>query len=136
MSLLLTDIQKTLGKSCLIGLSYFDVNGASLKQTMLAGKVTKVDKELGITLTLFSNNDTKNKSDAEFIIPSNLSCWFLAPKGDFNTSQANIKIKNPDFLITWDIYQTKAQQSDLKEKNNGQHQWWQWRPNIQPPQVG
>jgi len=138
----LKNIEQTLGKSCLIGLSYFDVKGNILKQTMLAGKATAVDKELGITLSLFSdnnassvNNKLPNKS-ADFIIPSDLSCWFVAPKGEFHTSQANMKIKNPDYLITWDIQQTKQKHKDSIENNDGQHQWWQWRPNTKPPQIG
>jgi len=144
-------LNDTLQKKCLIGLTYFDVNGVQLKQTLLAGTVTSVDKEMGIKLnllTLDSANNHDNKStkktrnkgkQAEFILPANTSCWFTAPKGDFHTSVDNVKITDPDYLITWDIYQTKAQKTTDGITDNikdGEQQWWQWRPRTQKPQVG
>jgi len=147
--MIIKNLNDTLQKRCLIGLTYFDASGKQLKQTLLAGTVTSVNEELGITLCLLKDNSTthtKNKQDksgkdkdAEFILPGNLSCWFKAPKGDFHTSIENVMIINPDYLITWDIYQTKAQKTDDGVKDNikdSEHQWWQWRPRIQKPQVG
>jgi len=147
--MIIQNLNDTLQKKCLIGLTYFDASGEQLKQTLLAGTVTSVDEEMGITLRLFSASSTSatdNKQDksakdkaAEFILPANISCWFTAPKGDFHTSIENVKITNPDYLITWDIYQTKAQKTDDGVKDNikdSEHQWWQWRPRIQKPQVG
>ena len=122
---MLKNIEDSLGKTCLIGLSYFDLSNEPLKQTMMAGVVKKVDKELGITFELIG----KSKKTAEFILPANLDCWFIAPKGDFHTSQEKIKVTNPDFLITWNIHQTKE---DVKD---GEQQWWDWIPNTQPPFV-
>jgi len=140
-------LEDTLQKKCLIGLTYFDVNGEQLKQTLLAGTVKSVDDEMGITLILFINksadtakNNSAKKKEAEFILPADTSCWFKAPKGDFHTSVENIKITNPDYLITWDIYQTKAQKTaDGAKKSDiedGEQQWWQWQPRTQKPQVG
>jgi|GEM_PF-358387 len=149
--MIIKKLSDTLQKKCLIGLTYFDVNGAQLKQTLLAGTVTSVDEEMGITLKLLSaevatitgnksakGKDAKNKA-AAFILPANVSCWFTAPKGNFHTSAENVKITDPDYLITWDIYQTKAQKTDSGIKDNikdAEHQWWQWRPRTQKPQVG
>lgn len=148
---MLKNLNDTLQKKCLIGLTYFDVNGEQLKQTLLAGTVKSVDEEMGITLILFikkSADAAKNKKakekEAEFILPADTSCWFKAPKGDFHTSVENIKITDPDYLITWDIYQTKAQKTadgakgtDVKNNiKDGEQQWWQWRPRTQKPQVG
>ena len=136
----------TLQKRCLIGLTYFDVNGVQLKQTLLAGTVTSVDEEMGIKLNLLTLDSATNANkkstkgkEAEFILPANTSCWFNAPKGDFHTSVENVKITDPDYLITWDIYQTKAQKTADGIKDNikdGEQQWWQWRPRTQKPQVG
>ncbi|MEY8201299.1 MAG: hypothetical protein RPS47_18835, partial [Colwellia sp.] len=108
---MLKAIEDTLNKSCLIGLSYFNVQGEQLKQNILAGRVIEVDSEMGITIELStsepstSNNDKKQR--ANFILPIDLSCWFTAPEGEFHTSQKGVKIVNPDYLVTWDIYQTK-----------------------------
>ncbi len=125
--LMLTKLEDTLDKTCLIGLSYFDVQGNQLKQSLLTGIVKAVDAEMGITITLASKGE---ESGADFIIPSDLSCWFSAPKGEFHTSTAGVKVTNPDYLITWDIHQSKK---DIKE---GEQQWWKWHPRTEPPVVG
>jgi len=137
---MLKAIEDTLNKSCLIGLSYFNVQGEQLKQNILAGRVIEVDSEMGITIELStsepstSNNDKKQR--ANFILPIDLSCWFNAPKGEFHTSQKGVKIVNPDYLVTWDIYQTKQKQSESSDKPDSEQQWWQWRPRTQSPNVG
>jgi hypothetical protein len=141
---MLTKIEDTLNKTCLIGLSYFNVQGEQLKQNIIAGRVIKVDSEMGITIEL-SGLDNKNKADttqsqnAHFILPTDLSCWFNAPKGEFPTNQAGVKIINPDYLVTWDIYQLKDQKNSEKTPKSSQdseQQWWQWRPRTQSPNVG
>ncbi len=136
MIIMLKSIEDTLGKSCLLGLSYFNIEGELLKQTLLAGKVIAVDKEMGISVQLIAtkdknsqNSNDKNKQ-ATFIIPTDLSCWFTAPKGEFHTSDSNNKITDPDYLVTWDIYQSKDKQQD------GEQQWWQWHPRTQQPSIG
>jgi len=145
---MLTTIEDTLNKTCLIGLSYFNVQGEQLKQNIIAGRVIKVDSEMGITIELSSLGDKpndKNKPDkaqsqhAHFILPTDLSCWFNAPKGEFPTNQAGVKIINPDYLVTWDIYQLKDQKNSEKTPKSSQdseQQWWQWRPRTQSPNVG
>lgn len=131
---MLENLEDTINKRCLIALSYFSVDDKPLKQTLLAGTVKSVDKEMGITLSLDieDENKTTTPSQPEFILPANLSCWFNSPKGTFTTSNPKIKIENPDFLVTWDIYQTKKPK-DAKEE--GEQQWWEWHPRTAPPQV-
>lgn len=129
MSLTLDNV---IGKTCLIGLTYFDKNGEMLKQSMLGGMVKSVDKEMGITIELSGGTKDNKGKTPEFLLPSNLSCWFIAPKGDFHTSQAGVKIVNPDYLVTWDIHQTQ----DKNSVEDGQQQWWEWIPNTVEPQVG
>ncbi|OUS31807.1 hypothetical protein A9Q98_02460 [Thalassotalea sp. 42_200_T64] len=135
-------LAQTINKTCLIGLSYFDTKKNLLKQTMLAGKVSAVDKEMGITVELLANAEksqnngkSEHSKPANFILPANLSCWFIAPKGDFHTSQTGVKINNPDYLVTWDIHQTK-ENPDSNKPADGDQQWWQWQPRTQPPQIG
>jgi len=147
---MLKKIEDTLNKNCLIGLSYFNVQGEQLKQNILAGRVVSVDSELGITveLSVSSPSSYGKGKGANFIVPSDLSCWFTAPKGDFDTSQKGVKITNPDYLVTWDIFQTKEQKTNTQNKlqksspfyekdvEEGEQQWWQWRPRTQSPNVG
>lgn len=127
-----------LQKQCLLGLTYFDVTGKQLKQTLLAGTVISVDEEMGITLHLHANNSTNNEKAkaAQFILPANLSCWFKAPKGNFHTSTEGVKLSDPDYLVTWDIYQSKAQNTKNNDNNHdGEQQWWQWQPRTENPRV-
>lgn len=131
---MLKKIEDTLNKSCLIGLSYFNAQGEQLKQNTLAGRVINVDNEMGITIELLTLND-KNTA-ANFILPTDLSCWFTAPKGEFHTSQRGVKIINPDYLVTWDIYQVKDKKKEDSHEQNNEQQWWQWQPRTQAPNVG
>lgn len=140
---MLTSTQQTLNKTCLIGLSYFDAQQNLLKQSMLAGTVKTVDKEIGITIELFQPKELDmgiNTKPVQFILPGNLSCWFHAPKGDFHTSIDKVNISNPDYLVTWDIYQTKSASGIDKNIEgkpvDGEQQWWKWLPRTQPPQIG
>jgi hypothetical protein len=139
---MLKNLEDTLQKRCLIGLTYFDIDGNELKKQLLAGTVIAVDADMGITLELLSTNEQKtnhhaNSKGANFIIPATLSCWFTAPKGEFHTSNEQIKIKDPDFLVTWDIYQTKShdKSDNAKKSQEGEQQWWKWYPRTQDPKV-
>ncbi len=126
---MLTDISQCLNKSILIGLSYFNAQDKLLEQKCLGGTVVRVDKEQGITIILAGQaKQADGAATAEFILPSDLSCWFISPKGEFPVG--NSKIINPDYLVTWDVYQTK------EDKADGEQQWWEWVPRTTPPQVG
>jgi len=131
---MLNSIDDTLHKTCLVGLSYFNAQEEMLKQTILAGKIIAVDSEIGITIALFDKNMSVNVQSANFILPCDLSCWFNAPQGEFHTSQENVKIINPDYLVTWDIYQTKADENS--SMHDGEQQWWKWHPRTERPQIG
>jgi len=135
---MLKTLEDTLKKRCLIGLTYFDIDGNELKKQLLGGTVVAVDSEMGITLKLLSAEGNSDKAkEANFIIPATLSCWFKAPKGEFHTSHEQVKIVNPDYLVTWDIYQTKSHgKSQQDDKNQeGQQQWWKWYPRTEDPKV-
>ena len=66
-------------------------------------------------------------------IPATLSCWFKAPKGEFHTSHEQVKIVDPDYLVTWDIYQTKKPKDEKAQE--GVQQWWKWYPRTEDPKV-
>lgn len=129
---MLKTLEDTLKKSCLVGLTYFDLDGKELKRQLLGGSVISVDNEMGITIELLTTEKPQGKKQANFIIPATLTCWFKAPKGEFHTSHNEVKIINPDYLVTWDIYQTKPQDN---KQQNGEQQWWKWYPRIEDPIV-
>ncbi len=115
-------------KKCLIGLSYFDVNGALLQQSQLCGTVVATDHADGIAVQL--NESAGAGKPAVFMLPPDLSAWFHAPVGRYRDAASGVAIDNPDFLVTWDVHKTK------KDTPQGQHEWWQWIPRTAPPDVG
>ncbi|OMH39129.1 hypothetical protein [Motiliproteus sp. MSK22-1] len=124
-----------INKTCLIGLTYFDSSGRVLKQSQLCGTVLSADAEVGISVRLKTPNSSRVAESGladeppVFIIPADLSPWFNAPAGTYRGSDNEISSINPDFLVTWDIHQTR------ESADEGQHQWWQWIPRTSAPQV-
>ncbi len=116
------ELAALLDKSAVVGISYYDINGDTLQQRMLAGTVVRVTAKDGITL--------RQSDEEEFTIPSSTSPWFIAPAGNYKTGDGEA-ISNPDYLVTWDVH--RCQDMDKPE---GEHQWWEWIANTTPPSVG
>lgn len=116
-------LESIAGKTIIVGITYFDLDGEILDQKQLAGTVSKTTEEDGITLL-----DLKKES--EFTIPSELSPWFVAPPGDYHDPISGQKVTNPDYLVTWDVYKTQENTPE------GDHEWWEWRPQLTSPSVG
>ncbi len=121
-------LENIANKTCLLGLTYFNTAGDTVKQSLLSGTVIEVDAELGISLALMVDDQAPDKP-VKFIIPNNLSCWFTAPPGEYHTSQEGVKIINPDYLVTWDVHQTQ------KKTAEGEQQWWEWVARAENPVV-
>jgi hypothetical protein len=121
-------LEDLLSKTCVIGLSYFDKDGELLKQSQYAGMVTQVDREQGISVQLRHSDASIEKP--VFILPPNLAAWFKAPPGHYRHAPSGVDVENPDYLVTWSIYRTQEETAD------GQHEWWEWVPNTESPQVG
>jgi len=119
-------LEDLLDKTCVIGLAYFDTQGELMKESQYAGSVVKVDGENGISVRL-RHADTAVEQP-EFILPPNLAAWFKAPPGRYRHD--GVDIENPDFVVTWNVHRTQQNAAD------GKHEWWEWVPNLQPPQVG
>jgi hypothetical protein len=121
-------LNELINKSCLIGLSYFNLQGQLLKQSQLAGTVIAVDLEEGISIELTPLEG--NQKPPIFKLPPTLSAWFTAPAGNYRDSETGLTLKDPAYLVTWDIRKTKDNTTE------GQHEWWDWQPRTEPPQVG
>ena len=117
-----------LAKTCVIGLSYFDQQGELMKQAQYTGAVVRVDREQGISVRLRHTN--AGVEQAEFILPPRLDAWFKAPAGRYRHDPSGVDIENPDYVVTWNIHRTQSNTAE------GQHEWWEWVPNVAPPQVG
>ena len=121
-------LEDLLAKTCIIGLSYFDRQGAVMKQAQYAGSVVKIDPEQGISVRL--RHTDAEVEQAEFILPPNLAAWFKAPPGRYHHAPSGVDIENPDYVVTWNVHRVQENTAD------GQHEWWEWVPNLEPPQVG
>jgi hypothetical protein len=121
-------LEDLLKKTCVIGVSYFDLNGDLMKQNQCCGQVAKIDAEHGIAITLRHTDPAA--AAADFIVPPNLAAWYKAPPGHYRHAASGVDMENPDYLVTWNVYRTKGNAAE------GQHEWWEWVPNTQAPQVG
>ncbi len=118
-------MENFIGKSCVIGLSYYDVEGGLIKQNLVAGTVSQISQDEGIRIELVRADGA---CGATFMLPAEMGCWFAAPAGRYHCGTTTVE--NPDYLVTWDIYQTKRQVPE------GTQQWWEWQPRLAPPVVG
>ena len=123
-------------KTCLIGISYFDINGELIQQVQHAGKVVHVDKENGISIELSATTEKKKDnttiatdSARVFVLPNTLAPWFVAPSGVYRGPDQEVLIENPDYFVVWDVFRSKDRDAE------GQHEWWEWRPQTTPPTV-
>ncbi len=127
-------LQDLLNKTCLIGLTYIDTNGDTLKSAQYAGTVIEVDEEEGIKVKLMPVKgdeaaELSKKETPNFHLPPSLDAWYLAPKGHFKDAEFHIDIENPDYFVTWDVVKKK---DDTEE---GQQEWWEWHPKTTAPSV-
>ena len=134
---LIMEATELLNKTCLLGISYFDFNGDLMGQVQYAGEIVNIDAKQGISLSLFetspANHEQKNQhkgDDNIFVIPSDTSSFFVAPKGIYRNSENELLIENPDFFVVWDVYRMQD-----KKIEQGIHEWWDWRPQTMPPKV-
>ena len=121
-------LQDVLNKTCLIGVTYINAEGETLKMAQYAGTVIEVDAEEGITVKLLAIEGIE-KAAPNFHLPPSLDAWFVAPKGHFKNAEYHINIENPDYFVTWDVVKKK---DDTEE---GQQEWWEWHPRVTPPSV-
>ena len=124
-------LQELINKTCLIGITYINTNGDTLKSAQYAGTVIEVDAEEGIKVKLMAiaASPTANEQTPNFHLPPSLDAWYIAPKGHFKNAEFNIDIENPDYFVTWDVVKKK---DDTEE---GQQEWWEWHPSGVPPRV-
>lgn len=120
-------LEDLIDKTCVVGVSYFDLDGALMKQNQYCGQVVKLDAEDGISIRLRHSDAAVEQ--AEFILPPNLDAWFKAPPGHYRHAPSGVDIENPDYLVTWDVHRTQDNAAE------GQHEWWEWVPNTERPTV-
>ena len=121
-------LKELLEKKCVVKLNYFDVKGDHIKSICHAGVVIHVDGELGISVVVESTSDQSSLEDTLdsddgpiFLLPSTLSAWQVF---DSHAAESSLKelADNPEYCVQWDIHQ------NLGDEFGGSREWWEWRP--------
>lgn len=87
-----------IGKTILIGLTYYTADNVFIEQKQYWGTVTEAN-EKGISVKL---SDGSN-----FGLPPDLSSTKIAPAGEYRLRSTGEVVVNPDYLTTWNINRPK-----------------------------
>jgi len=87
-------LQDLLGKTLLVGISYYTHDEKFIEQKQFWGTVTNVSDTL-ITM--------RQKDGSLFTLPPDLSSTYRASPGEYKLRSTGEVVENPDFLATWTI---------------------------------
>ncbi len=87
-----------IGKTILIGLTYFTADNKFIEQKQYWGTVTESSEEKILV---------RLKSGELFGLPPNLSSTRVAPPGEYRLRSTGEIVVNPDYLTTWNINRPK-----------------------------
>jgi len=93
--------KKLLGKSILIGVSVYDSDGKLDSQQQMHGLVKSASTTDGILILL--NGSFLGQ---EWQMPPDTSCIKVAEPGEYDLKATGEKIKNPDFLCSWEVHRS------------------------------
>lgn len=93
-----TNFPELIGKTILIGLTYYSVNNEFIEQKQYWGTVIEVNDEQ--ILVKLNNNEM-------FGLPPDLSSTKIAPPGEYHFNTTGEIVVNPDYLTTWTIYESE-----------------------------
>ena len=84
-----------LGKTLLVGITYYDHQQKEIEKKQFWGAITSITPRKGIEIT---NPNTKTS----FYLPPDLTAIYPAKKGEYRLRSTGEVIVDPDFLTTWD----------------------------------
>ncbi len=90
--------KKLLGRSILIGVSVLNRDGAIESQQQMHGLVKSASETDGILILLNGSFEGH-----EWKMPPDTSCIKVAEPGEYNLKATGEKIKNPDYLCSWEV---------------------------------
>ena len=97
-----------IGKTVIVGISYYDENDSFLDQKQFHGKIVDADPEQGIRCV----DETKNELH---VLPPRVDALFPAPPGIYREYSTGEIIENPDFISLWNV-----------KKQTGADDKWEW----------
>ena len=90
------EAQKMVGKTILIGVTYYDHTGKEKEQRQWHGTITEASRTRGIVVAL------KNDTNA-CVLPPDLNGIRPAKPGEYRLRATGEVIVNPDYLTTWQM---------------------------------
>ena len=92
-----------IGKTVLIGLTFFDSAGKKTGADVGHGKIVRINKKEGIVVEIEPDRN-------EYKLPPDLNNLQNAPVGEYKESTTNIKIIDPEFITFWEIHEVASNQ--------------------------
>lgn len=83
-----------LGKTLLVGITYYDHQGKEIEKKQFWGAITSITLQKGIEIT---NLNTK----IAFYLPPDLRAIYPAKQGEYRLKSTGEVIVNPDYVTTW-----------------------------------
>jgi hypothetical protein len=99
-----------IGKTVIVGVSYYDENDVFLDQKQFHGKIVAANQETGIRYV-------DEQSNEERVLPPFIAALFPAPKGLYREYTTGKSIDDPDFISLWHV-----------RKKAGDNDNWDWQP--------
>ena len=86
--------EKLIGKTILVGMTFYNENDELVERNQSWGEIVDIDEN-----TIF----IKQKNGEEFTIPNDLSAIEVANPGVYKLHSTGEKVENPDYISTWNI---------------------------------
>jgi len=89
--------EKMLGKTVLVSLTCMNDFGDLDAFEQFSGEILKINHEDGLVVMRADTGE-------EFSLPPDLDHYQQAKPGDYKLAESDTIVKNPDYLVEWDIY--------------------------------
>ena len=87
-----------VGKYLLVGLTYMDSQGNTLRHEQFHGEIASISPTEGLRIHLRGS-----RQGHDFVLPADLNAISAAPPGDYHLKETQEVVKNPDLLGTWKV---------------------------------
>jgi hypothetical protein len=94
-----------LGKTILIGVTYFDHDSKFIEQKQMHGRIIRVDEKEGLAIELEGHNEGKT-----FRLPPDITSLRPAEPGKYFENSTGEVVINPDFIAAWEITRSRPKQ--------------------------
>ena len=93
-----TNAENLIGKTILVGITFYDKNGEFVEQSQRCGEIVSINES-----TIF----IKQKDGEEFGIPNDPTAIETANPGEYRLRSTGEVVENPDFISTWNVTLTE-----------------------------